>query len=94
MPLTLDQKVALVEKLEGLGKKAIEQIEWVLDNEDDPSALLRAATEVLDRIGFAKSVKQEISGQVDMSITINHRFPQRAIEGQAEVVTIEHRNGD
>ena len=94
MPLTLDQKLALVEKLEGLGKKAIEQIEWVLDNEDDSAALLKAATEVLDRIGFAKSVKQEIQGQVDLSITINHRFPQAAIVGEAIPVQITHRDGN
>ena len=93
MALTLDQKLELVAKLEGLGAKAISQLEWVLDNDDDSNALIKAAEAVLDRIGFGRQSKQEIQGQVDLGITIHHRFPPAEIAGEAEPVKITH-HGD
>lgn len=93
MALTLDQKLELVAKLEGLGVKAITQLEWVLDNEDDPNALIKAAESVLDRIGLSRQSKQEIQGAVDFGITIHHRFPPAEIAGEIEPITITHREG-
>lgn len=94
MALTLEQKLELVAKLEGLGAKAIAQLEWVLDNEDDAGALIKAAESVLDRIGFGRQSKQEIQGQVDLGITIHHRFPSVEIAGEVEPVRITHHNDD
>ena len=92
MALTLEQKLALVEQLEGLGAKAIAQLEWVLDNDDDSNALIKAAESVLDRIGFGRQSKQEIQGQVDLGITIHHRFPTVESAGETEPITITHRD--
>ena len=89
MALTLDQKLELVAKLEGLGAKAIAQIEWILANEENSGVVLKAAESILDRIGFGRQSTQEISGQVDLGIIIHHRFP--ALVDEQEPLRVTHR---
>lgn len=89
MALTLDQKLEVVARLEGLGVKAIAQLERVLDEEEDSSVILRAAEAILDRIGFGRQSRQEIAGQVDLGIIIHHRFP--ALADEQEPLRVTHR---
>lgn len=88
MALSTEAREELQTKLEGLGLKAIEQLEWVLDNSDKPDALIKAAESVLDRIGFAKRTQHEVSIDGDVGITVEHRFPQQ----DADAITIERKH--
>ena len=69
------KKDVLQAKLNALGSKAIEKLEWVLENGEEDSSIIKAAEGVLDRIGYARVARQEVQQHVDLGITINHRFP-------------------